>query len=354
LIKNELYQEDVTQVANLNVPWEKLADKNILITGASGLLGSFFVDVIMFRNTHNGMNCHVYAVGRSLQHAKEEFRMYWENELFDFTSHDINKYLSINVNIGLDYIVHLASNTHPKAYSSDPIGTITSNIIGTKNLLDLAINHGTKRFIFASSNEVYGENRGDTELFSEDYCGYINSNTLRAGYPESKRCGEALCQAYIRQKGLDIVIPRFTRSYGPTMLKDDTKAISQFVKKGIKKENIILKSSGKQNYSYTYVADAVSGLFFVLLLGNKGEAYNVADESGNISLGNLASQIARISGTKVVFEAPDQNEKLGYSTATKALLDGTKIKGLGWKPLYDVKDGINHTLSILESEILEE
>lgn len=96
-------------------------------------------------------------------------------------------------------------------------------------------------------------------MFDEDYCGFINCNTLRAGYPESKRCGEALCQAYIRQKGLDIVIPRLTRSYGPTMLMSDSKAVSQFIKKGLAGEDIVLKSKGNQYYSYTYVADAVSG-----------------------------------------------------------------------------------------------
>ena len=130
----------------------------------------------------------------------------------------------------VDYILHLASNTHPMQYSTDPIGTVTTNIIGVQNMLDFAVDHNATRFAFASSNEIYGENRGDVEFFNEDYCGYINSNTMRAGYPESKRCGEALCQAYKAQKGLDIVVPRLTRSYGPTMLMSDTKAVSQFIR----------------------------------------------------------------------------------------------------------------------------
>ena len=170
---------------------------------------------------------------------------------------------------------------------------------------------------------------------------------MRAGYPESKRCAEALCQAYKKQKNMDIVIPRVTRSYGPSMLMNDTKAISQFIRKGIAGEDIVLKSAGTQYYSYTYVADVVSGLLTVLLKGKNGEAYNIADEPGDIRLKDLATAIADISGTKVVFELPDDVEKAGYSTATKARLDGSKLKELGWSMKYDVKSGIQRTVEIL-------
>jgi nucleoside-diphosphate-sugar epimerase len=186
------------------------------------------------------------------------------------------------------------------------------------------------------------------ELFSEDYCGYIDSNTLRAGYPESKRCGEALCQAYIRAMDMDIVIPRLTRSYGPTMLMSDTKAISQFIRKGIAGEDIVLKSAGNQLYSYTYVADAVSGLLTILLIGEKGEAYNIADTASDLTLKDLAELIASFAGKKVVFELPDDVESAGYSKATKARLDGSKLRGLGWKPFYDISEGMTRNLQILK------
>ena len=171
---------------------------------------------------------------------------------------------------------------------------------------------------------------------------------MRAGYPESKRCGEALCQAYIAQKGLDVVIPRLTRSYGPTMLMSDTKAISQFIKKGIAGEDIVLKSAGTQYYSYQYMADSVSGLLTVLFRGEKGRAYNIAEEASDIMLKDLAAIIAGFGGKNVVFELPDSVEAAGYSTATKARLDGSKLAALGWKPMYDIRTGIERTMSILK------
>ena len=345
--ENEEYMEDIGYIAKLDLPWEKLQDKSILISGATGLMGSCFVDVIMKRNEF-GMNCKVYALGRNENKAKERFGYCADNELYEFVPYDVLKPL-VRDDIGtVEYVLHLASNTHPLQYSSDPIGTITTNIFGTYNMLEFALRHNATRCAFTSSNEIYGENRGDVELFDEHYCGYIDSNTMRAGYPESKRCSEALCQAYIKQKGLDIVIPRPTRSYGPTMLMSDTKAISQFIKKSIAGEDIVLKSAGTQYYSYTYVADAVAGLMTVLLKGNCGEAYNIADISSDIMLKDLAAIIAENAGKKVVFAVPDEVEAAGYSRATKARLDGSKLKELGWIPKYNIESGIKRTVKILK------
>lgn len=346
--ENNEYMEDVHYIANLELPWEKLKNKSILISGATGLVGSCFVDVIMMRN-QSGMNCKVYALGRNEAKAKERFKYCVDSELYEFVPFDISRPL-IRDDIGIvDFVLHLASNTHPLQYATDPIGTITTNIIGTYNILEFAEKHQATRCAFTSSNEIYGENRGDVELFDEHYCGYIDSNTMRAGYPESKRCSEALCQAYIKQKDMDIVIPRPTRSYGPTMLMSDTKAISQFIKKGILCKDIVLKSEGTQYYSYTYVADAVAGLLTVLLKGECGEAYNIADRESDIMLKDLAAIIADISGRKVVFELPDVVEAAGYSKATKARLDGSKLQSLGWKAKYDIKSGISRTMRILST-----
>lgn len=349
LYTNNYYSEDINNVCKLSLPWDELRGKSIMLSGATGLIGSFFVDVISEKNITDGLNCTVYALVRNEEKAKARFSKFADDTHLVFIPYDVKYPLVTDTPEKIDYILHLASNTHPMLYATDPIGTITTNIIGLQNLLEFAAAHRCERFIFASSNEVYGENRGDAELFDEDYCGYINCNTLRAGYPESKRCGEALCQAYKSQKGLDVCVARLTRSYGPTMIMSDTKAVSQFIKKGVAGEDIVLKSEGTQYYSYTYTADAASGLLWILLAGESGEAYNIADMSGDITIKDLASIIAEMNGKKVVFELPDAVEAAGYSRATKARLDGSKIRALGWKPMYNIKTGMERTVKILRS-----
>ena len=348
LYDNSLYQEDLRLISSFaSIPWNRLHGSSILLSGATGMIGSLLVDAILYKNEKEGLDCQVIALGRNESKAKMRFGHGWYSPFFQFVECDVNKAETMPDDLHAEYVLHLASNTHPVAYATDPIGTITANIIGTQNMLDLAVRCGAKRFLFASSNEIYGENRGDTELFDESYCGYIDCNTLRAGYPESKRCGEALCQAYKKQKGMDVVIARLTRSFGPTLQLTDSKALTQFLKNGLNKENIVLKSAGTQYYSYTYAADAVTGLLTVLLQGESGAAYNVADQSCDIQLKDLAKMIADIAGTEVIFDLPNETEAAGFSKATKARLDGGKLKGLGWDPRFSLKDAVRKTMSIL-------
>ncbi|SEL81857.1 Nucleoside-diphosphate-sugar epimerase [Butyrivibrio sp. ob235] len=350
LLENNLYQEDIKRVGALDLSWDKLSGKTVLLSGATGLVGSFLIDVLNYRNKEFGSNTKIIALGRNKQRIYDRFGLSGDTELFKAIVQDVNDDLSEELlSETADFVLHLASNTHPLQYSTDPIGTIITNIIGLRNMLDFAADKKAERFVFASSVEIYGENKGDTERFEEGYLGYIDCNTLRAGYPESKRAGEALCQAYMKQKELDVVIPRLSRTYGPSMLKTDTKAISQFIKKGVDKEDIILKSEGNQLYSYSYVADAVTGLLYCLLYGENGEAYNIADPDSDITLKDMANVIADYVGTKVIFELPDATEAAGYSKATKAMLDSAKLKNLGWKAEYDMKKGLTRTIDVLRT-----
>lgn len=342
------YINDIKETSSLNIDWDILKNKTFLITGATGLIGKYLIDTIMYKNEVDELNCKVLAVGRSIEKAKKRFKNCFDNANFKFYELDINEKIIIDEKY-IDYIFHAASSTHPIDYSTNPIKTITANVIGTKNILDLAIEHYTKRVIFASSVEIYGETRNDVEKFNEEYLGYINCNTLRAGYPESKRTGEALCQAYIKEKKLDIVIPRLSRVFGPTVLETDSKALSQFIKKAVNDEDIVLKSEGNQFYSYIYVGDAVSAILYVLMYGKNGEAYNVSNEKFDITLKELAFLIASHVNKKVVFELPDEEEKKGYSKATKAIMDSKKIENLGWTISKSIKERVEETIDILKT-----
>jgi len=336
-----IHLEDVERICSEPLPWEKVRGARFLVSGATGMLGSLLVDVLLRKGAR------VVAISRNAEKARRRF----PSSALEVLEADVNKPLPEDIG-KLDYVIHLASNTHPVSYATQPVSTVLTNITGTANMLDAAVRSGAARFAFASSNEVYGENRGDVELFDESYCGYIDSNTLRAGYPESKRCGEALCQAYSREHGLDVVVPRFTRSFGPTLLDSDTKASSQFLRNAVRGEDIVLKSEGRQYYSYTYTADAVRGFLYVLLDGESGTAYNIADESCDTTLRDLAGMIASAAGRSVIFDLPSETEKAGFSRATKARLDGTRLRALGWKPAYTLEQAIERTMKVLKEKTL--
>lgn len=343
-LDNPLYHQDIIEAASLPIHWERFENKKILITGATGMIASVIIDIFMYRNREKKQNTKIIAVSRNEGKAKNRFEAYWENPYFTYLQHDVTEPLP---EIGeVDYMLHAASNTHPKAYALDPIGTITANVEGTYQLLSYASTHTCERFLFFSSVEIYGENNGDIDKFGEKDLGYIDCNTVRAGYPESKRLGEALCNAFSAQLGQDFVIGRFSRVYGPTMAASDSKAIAQFIQKAIEGKDIVLKSRGEQLYSYTYVVDAATAAVYLLLYAPKGSAMNVADRSSDIQLKDLAALLASEAGTQVVFELPDEVERAGYSTATKAILETTSIEGLGWRPQTPIAKGIHKTVMI--------
>ena len=348
-IKHKLYATDVAGVAEENLPWEKLAGKTLLLTGATGLIGTTLVDVLMHKNRADNLNVTICAAGRNDKIARERFADYLGDKNFAFVKLDVNK--PIEGDFRADYVIHAASNSHNYLFATDPVNTITANIIGTNNLLEFAVKSGAERFVFLSSGEVYGKALNDTDIFSEDYCGYIDCNTLRAGYPESKRAGEALCQAYISGHGLDAVIVRPCRIYGATMRLDDSKAMSEFIRNGVRGEDIVLKSHGLPRFSFCYGADCVSGILYCLLKGECGAAYNIADSSEILSLREIAEYISSLAGKKVVFELPSEAQAKGFSKAVNAVLDNKKLRTLGWTPKDDTRSGVKKTIEILKSKV---
>jgi nucleoside-diphosphate-sugar epimerase len=347
-IKHDLYREDIKKILTTDLKWEEIFNSSIFITGATGLIGTVLVDTLMTLTLEKGANITVYAMGRNESRVAERFSDYMDSKYFHFVKGDVNFPLDFDKKV--DYLFHCASNTHPRAYATDPIGTIMSNVLGTDHVLSYAKECGAKRVVFLSTVEIYGENRGDVESFSEDDCGYIDCNTMRAGYPEGKRTGEALCQAYINKYGLDVVIPRVCRVYGATMLDSDSKALAQFIRNAVNDEDIVLKSEGTQYYSYCYVSDVVSALLYILIKGESGQAYNIADPASDIHLRDLASILAKTAGRKVVFELPDETETKGFSKATKAILNANKLNALGWIAKETMDSGLERTVKLLKEK----
>ena len=342
MLSDNVYSEDLQRIASEKHPWERLSGSRILVAGATGMVGSLLTDVLA--SVSEEYDFQVTAISRDWENLKSLFSVHSSNPHLCLLEHDVNAPLGE----AYDSIFHLASNTHPVQYANDPIGTITANVIGLNNLLSSMSDGGGGRFVFASSVEIYGQNRGDVDQFDESYCGYIDCNTLRAGYNESKRVGEALCQAYGSQCDVDFVIPRLSRLYGPSMRDGDSKASSQFIKKALAGEDIVLKSAGTQFYSYCYSADAVSAILHLFFRGEGGQAYNVSGLESDVTLRELAEMLADISGTKVVYEAPDSCESAGYSKASTAILDTTKIRSTGWTPKVGLKEGLIRTVSSLK------
>lgn len=340
------YKKEVSYWAAQDSLLSPLEGNTILLSGAAGMVGKCLIDILMEHNKHAEQKIRITALSRNKEKARERFAQYWDREEFQYLSCDVN--VPIPQCGPADYLIHAASNTHPMQYSQDAIGTIATNITGTQNLLEYAVSHKTKRCCFLSSVEIYGENRGDTEKFEENYLGYIDCNTVRAGYPESKRLGEALCNAYRQTHNLEFVISRLSRVYGPTMLLTDSKAIAQFIKKAAAGEDIILKSEGNQKYSYTYVTDAASAILYTLLKGETGKAYNAADDQSDITLKDMAAYLARLAGSRVIFQLPEETERRGYSVTTKGMLDASRLKKIGWQPRVHIKEGLTDTVEFLE------
>ena len=335
------YKESILAAASAALPWEKLSGCNILITGATGLIGSCLVEVLMSRP---GMDYHIYASGRNEERAGKRFAAFDGDEHFHFLKYDVMEPLPGEVEFR--YIVHAASNASPNFFVANPVEIIKANISGLSNLFDYGMAHGLKRLLYVSSGEVYGQ--GDGRVFTEDYSGYVDVTSPRSCYPSSKRAAETLCVSYAQEYGLEAVIARPCHVYGPNFTESDNRVYAQFIRNVLAGEDIVMKSTGETFRSWCYVVDCAAALLYVLLNGENKQAYNIADPGSDITIRQLAETIAGIGGRKVRMELPSDAEKAGFNAVTKSLFSIEKIKALGWEPRQNMEDALRETIASLQ------
>lgn len=333
------YIEDLNEIADGIV----IKNSTILITGASGLIGSTLVDTFILANDTKCSNNKIYVLGRNREKLSKRYK-----QNVSYIIQDINEQLSDDIEF--DYIFNLASNADPVKYAVEPVETILTNVVGNNNMLKYCAVHNNCKIVIGSSFEVYGQ-IDDTTLYDEGCSGAIDIQNIRNGYPESKRVSELLLKSYCQEYKVYGIIARLSSVYGPNMALDDSKAHAQFIRNGVRKENIVLKSEGKQKRSYTYVLDAVSALLFLAVSGEKGEAYNVANKNSISSIAELATLIAHMAGTHVVYQLPNSIEKRGFSKPQDCVLCTNKIEGLGWSAKYDLYHGLRDTIVYMENKI---
>lgn len=303
--------------------------KSFLVTGATGLIGSAFVDFLLF--LQKKYNIKIYVLSRGLKNLLEKFE-------FEINANKITPIIQdISVPLlGLpkfDFIVHMASPASPDLYVNKPIETINTIIQGTKNILD--ISNGA-RVIYTSTVEVYGETGLITEKIKEDDFGILNPFEIRSSYAEAKRVSETLCLSYNKEKNIDVVIARLCKTYGASVHKNDKRVMAHILEKISMKEEISLSSDGSRIFSFCYVTDVVTALVYLLLKGKRAEAYNVADDNSIMSLKEIAEISAKIGNVKLTLGKSDNNK----GVSKDAIMCSNKLKNLGWKAKTNIKEGL--------------
>lgn len=344
LYKSEIYGQDINTAISAVAGIHKLDGASFLITGATGLIGSFLVDMLAEYGKQNDNGIKIYAGGRSIERLKNRFDGIEYDSLF-FVEHDVNNKPDFDFDV--DYIIHAASNAYPAAFNEFPVDTLMSNVGGTHYLLDYAREHNTKRFMFVSSGEVYGQGDISLDSFDEAYSGYVDILQPRSCYPAGKRTAETLCAAYTKQYGTDTVIVRPCHTYGPNATSADNRANVQFVNNVLAGNDIVLNSAGNQMRSYNYVADCASAVLTVLINGKSCEAYNIANSSVRTTIAGFAKELAEQTGHKLIFAKPDEVALAERTPIAKQVLDSRKLENLGWTGRYSLSSGISHTLAVL-------
>lgn len=343
---SEIIHNDIQEILSNNLPWHHLEDATVLITGATGMVGSYVVNVLLGLREHKRINVKILALVRNRSKAMNVFAKYQNDIGLEILEQDVTDLVQYENKV--DIIIHAASPASPDKFGKDPVGVICANILGSFNMLEFARKNKSK-FCFISTMEAYGQldARSDKEeiyVTEEDY-GRINSLELRSAYPESKRAAENLSVAYGAQYGIDYTIARMTHTYGPGMDINDTRVQAEFMRKGLEGHNIVLKTDGSLRRTYTYISDAISGLFYVLLKNDGKRVYNIANENVKLTIKELAQTIINAcnGGSKLVMDIQDTTNNM-WSKTKNVYADCSRLRNLGWEALVSVDEGVLRTI----------
>lgn len=337
---SEVLRKDISELLHGDFPVEEVKGKSFLVTGATGLVGSLFVKTILQGNKELDFGCKIVAVVRNIEKAKETFADYLEDNKLSFLICDLAKD-SIKTEQPIDYIVHAAAVTTSKDMVAYPVDNIMISVSGTRNVLEFARLNNVKAVVYLSSMEVYGQMFVSDHRIKEDELGYVDLTAARSCYPEGKRMCECLCNAYVAQYGLNVMSARLAQTFGPGILKNENRVFAQFAKSAINGTDIVLHTKGESEGNYVYTMDAICALVTILLRGTKGQAYNVSNAESHMTIAEMGELVAsKVAGGKIklVFDIPEDADKLGYAPTTKMHLDNTKMCALGWTPRVSLQE----------------
>jgi UDP-glucuronate decarboxylase len=341
---HKVIETDLNYITKADLPWSELKNKTILISGASGFLATYLVETLNYLNRVYDYNIKIIGLVRNIESAYKKFKKNEEYKNLTLIQQDVCDATYIDEKI--DIIIHAASFATPKVFRDNPVGTITPNIIGTRNLLELGRKNNIECFLYFSTSGVYGFCNQEDYPLKEDSFGSLNPMNLESSYLESKRMGENICIAYKQQYGIPIKVVRPAITYGPGITLNDGRSFADFIYSIVKNKNIELYSDGNAIRNFCYIADATLGFFTVLLKGKAGEAYNIATDH-EISIKDLAyylvDEVFPEKELKVIMkDDPDKNFlRMNFDRTT---VDITKAKNLGWQLSFPIKEGFRRVV----------
>lgn len=349
LSDDKIIQKDLNDIINIDfINWDFLRNKTVLVTGATGLIGSQLVMSLLNANAEKNLDLKVIAVVRNKQKAEKIFK-YADDKNLEFVVQDILK--PFNIESTVDYIVHGASMTGSKDFVDYPVETIKTAIQGTENILELAKEKSIDGMVYLSSLEVYGVVDFSIDKVTEDMFGTIDPMSVRSSYSEGKRMVECLCSSYASEYKIPIKVARLCQTFGAGVNYSDNRVFAQFARSIIEGKDIVLKTDGSTERNYCYIRDAIAGILTLLLNGESGQAYNIANKDTLISIRGMAEMLIEKypeSGSKLVFDIAEDATKLGYNPKVKMNLDTQKIEKLGWKAEVGLEVMFEHLIESMK------